>query len=99
MMITVGVAEDLVEVVRELAPLDLPTVAAGSSAPSAGVDASPSRDRLARIAGMIRDAEQAMAVHGQQRRPRETRLVPLAPRRNRARLHRGRSAAVVGLAS
>ncbi|TFV87999.1 hypothetical protein [Blastococcus sp. CT_GayMR16] len=99
MILTVGVAEDLVEVVRELAPLELPAVAAGSSVPSAAVDASPSRDRLARIAAMIRDAEQAMAAHSHhQRRSPEPRLIPLAPRRNRARLRRD-SAASVDLAS
>ena len=75
-MVTSGVSDDL----RELA-----SVAAGGGV-SVAVDASPSRDRLARIAAMIRDAEQAVAVGGgRERRPRGARLIPLAPRRSRRR--------------
>jgi hypothetical protein len=100
MMLTVGMTEDLGEVgVRELAPLELAAAVTGGGVPSAAADASPSRDRLARIAAMIRDADQAMAAHGhQQRRPRGTRLIPLAPRRNRAQLQRA-AGTVVDLAS
>ena len=59
------------------------------------VDGSPSRDRLSRIAGMIRDAERAgEAGHGRPRRVQAARLIPLATRR-RARL---RAEGVVELA-
>jgi hypothetical protein len=50
------------------------------------VDGSPSRDRLSRIAAMIRDAERAgEASHSRPQRGRAARLIPLATRR-RARL-------------
>ena len=89
-MVTSGVSADL----RELA-----SVAAGGGV-SVAVDASPSRDRLARIAAMIRDAEQAVTPgDGRERRPRDVRLIPLAPRRSRARLRRGNAGAVIELAS
>jgi hypothetical protein len=50
------------------------------------VDGSPSRDRLSRIAAMIRDAERAgEASHRRPQRGQAARLIPLATRR-RARL-------------
>jgi len=53
-------------------------------------DGSPSRDRLSRIAAMIRDAEQAGDRRsGPQRRVQRGRPIPLATRR-RARQHAGR---------
>ena len=60
------------------------------------VDGSPSRDRLARIAAMIHDAELSTTA----RAGRETdgaRLIPLLPRGKRSRL-RAAGAAVVDLA-
>ena len=50
------------------------------------VDGSPSRDRLSRIAAMIRDAERAgEASHRRPQRGQAARLIPLGTRR-RARL-------------
>ena len=64
------------------------------------VDGSPSRDRLSRIAAMIRDAEQAMAVGGgHERRSRGARLIPLAARRSRRRRPADNGHTVVELAS
>jgi hypothetical protein len=60
------------------------------------VDGSPSRDRLARIAAMIHDAEQAATASGV-RDQRVGRLIPLLPRSKRT--HPGAAgAAVVELA-
>jgi hypothetical protein len=59
-------------------------------------DGSPSRDRLARIAAMIHDAEHAATASGV-RDPRVGHLIPLVPRVTRDRL-RAAGAAVVDLA-
>ena len=48
-------------------------------------DGSPSRDRLARIAAMIHDAERAARVPGE-RATDDARLIPLVPRVESARL-------------
>lgn len=89
-MVTNGVSADL----RELA-----SVAAGGGV-SVAVDASPSRDRLARIAAMIRDAEQAVTPgDGRERRARDARLIPLAARRHRRRLPSAHRHTAVELAS
>jgi hypothetical protein len=98
-MITVGMTEGLPDdVERELAALERASMAVGAGVASAVVaDGSPSRDRLVRIAAMIRDAELATPVlSGRHRRAHEVRLIPLAPRRNRARR---RTETVVELAS
>jgi hypothetical protein len=59
-------------------------------------DGSPSRDRLSRIAAMIRHAEQAVPVGGDRpRRDDDARLIPLFPRGKRARLRAGGAHAVV----
>ena len=59
-------------------------------------DGSPSRDRLARIAAMIHDAEQTATVRGRWETD-DARLIPLVPRVRRAR-RRAARAAVVELA-
>jgi hypothetical protein len=59
-------------------------------------DGSPSRDRLARIAAMIHDAEHAAPVGGGWETG-AARLIPLVPRVRRAR-QRAAPAAVVDLA-
>jgi hypothetical protein len=59
-------------------------------------DGSPSRDRLARIAAMIHDAEHAAPVLGEWETG-AARLIRLVPRARRARL-RHQVAAVVDLA-
>jgi hypothetical protein len=60
------------------------------------VDGSPSRDRLSRIAGMIRDAEHASGAAGSRpRRAAAARPIPLAARRRA----RQRAEGVVHLAS
>jgi hypothetical protein len=60
------------------------------------VDGSPSRDRLSRIAAMIRDAEHAGgAAGGTHRRTAAARPIPLATRRRA----RQRAEGVVHLAS
>jgi hypothetical protein len=46
-------------IVRDAGPLEAPSVVVTNGVPSAAADGSPSRDRLARIAAMIRHAEQA----------------------------------------
>jgi hypothetical protein len=56
-------------------------------------DGSPSRDRLARIAAMIHDAEQGAIVRGRWETD-DARLIPLVPRERRARLRVARSAVV-----
>jgi hypothetical protein len=96
-VVTVGLVDDLPEAaVRELPP-EVASVLAGGGVAAAGADGSPSRDRLARIAVMIRDAEQAMTVSG--RRPVRTDdadLPPLATRRwGRMRLRRGDTVGVL----
>ena len=59
--------------------------AATSGGSSSAADASPSRERLVRIAMMIRDAELAMpGPHGRPRRQPGARLIPLAARRGAA---------------
>lgn len=85
-MITGGMTEVLPEVVeRELADLERVSTAAGVAS-AVAADGSPSRDRLGRIAAMIRDAELATpVVSARHRRAQDVRLIPLAPRRNRAR--------------
>ena len=50
-------------IVRESAPREPQPVVLGRSVPSAAADGSPSRDRLARIAAMIRHAEHAGQVY------------------------------------
>jgi hypothetical protein len=99
-VVPVSLVDDLHEVpVREVPP-EIPSVVAGGGVTAAGADGSPSRDRLARIATMIRDAEQAMAVSGDRQWLTPTaRLIPLAPRRTRARLRAGTGDAGVDLAS
>jgi hypothetical protein len=100
MMLTGSVSDDLgAVVVHEMAPPEVPSVATAGGVLSA-VDGSPSRDRLARIAEMIRDAELAGEGSGPRHaRVRDAGLIPLASRRNRARL-RGRGArTAVDLAS
>jgi hypothetical protein len=58
MMPTGVLTDDLGDVIeRVVAPVEVPTVLAGCGVPSAAADGSPSRDRLARIAAMIRHAE------------------------------------------
>jgi hypothetical protein len=96
-----ALTDDLREVVvRELAPLELPSVATASGVPSATTDGSPSRDRLARIAAMIRDAEQAMAMSSRrQPRAQDGRTIPLASRRNRRRLRADGTQPLVDIAS
>jgi hypothetical protein len=59
------------------------------------VDGSPSRDRLSRIAAMIRDAEHAGGAAGAPRRAAAARPIPLATRRRA----RQRAEGVVHLAS
>ena len=90
--------DDLREAVPHEAPPAVPSVVAGVGVPSAASDASPSRDRLARIAAMISDAEQGVEVN---RRPqlqgRNTGLIALGPRR-RARPRRRAAVTVVDLA-
>jgi hypothetical protein len=95
MMPTGVLTDDLADVIgRAAAPVEVPTVVAGCGVPSAASDGSPSRDRLARIAAMIHDAEHAATAGG----VRETdagRLIPLLPRVKRARLRAAGTAAVV----
>ena len=84
--------------VRGLALLERASMPAGVGVPTSAADGSPSRDRLVRIATMIRDAELAMpAPSPRHRKAQEIRLIRLAPRRNRARQRA--EAAVVELAS
>jgi hypothetical protein len=86
-VVPVSLVEDLPEVAVREVPPEIPSVVAGGGVAAAGADGSPSRDRLARIAAMIRDAEQAMTVgDGRQWRAAGARLIPLAPRRSRSRL-------------
>jgi hypothetical protein len=87
-VVPVSLVEDPPEVAVREVPPEIPSVVAGGGVAAAGADGSPSRDRLARIAAMIRDAEQAMTVGGDGRQWRATgaRLIPLAPRRTRSRL-------------
>jgi hypothetical protein len=73
----------------------LPSAPLAIGGPASAGDGSSSRDRLVRIASMIRDAEHAVPLLSRRRR-QPVRLVPLAPRRSRAR---ARAAAVVDLAS
>ena len=86
-MLPVSLVDDLPDVaVREIPPEVPSVVAGGGGVAAAGADGSPSRDRLARIAAMIRDAEQAMTASSRRHdRTDDARLIPLAPRRNRAR--------------
>jgi hypothetical protein len=95
-VVTVSLVDDPPEVaVRELPP-EVPAVVAGGGVAAAGADGSPSRDRLARIAAMIRDAEQAMTTSG--RRPMradDADLIVLTTRRNRARPRRGEALGVL----
>ena len=91
-MVTVGVVEALPAVVGAEPMGTLPLALGG---PASAGDGSSSRDRLVRIAMMIRDAEHAVPVLSR-RRPHAARLIPLAPHRNRAR---ARAAAAVDLAS
>ena len=90
----------------ELALVDRPVAALlnglgpGSAVGSSVADASPSRERLVRIATMIRDAERAMPAPTRRARRDGARLIPLAPRRHRAaRLRRKAPTMVVELAS
>jgi hypothetical protein len=81
--------------------IPVPAVAIGSG--SSAVDASPSRERLVRIATMIRDVEHAMPMTSRRtRRQQGARPIPLAAGRLRsARVNPSRTAApaVVELAS
>jgi hypothetical protein len=92
-------------VARELALVELPVTALlngrqpGSGVGSSAVDASPSRERLVRIATMIRDAERAMPAPARRARRHGARLIPLAPRRNRSARSRQAETPVVDLAS
>ena len=93
-MVPVSLVDDLPEVAVREVPPEVPAVVAGGGLTAAGADGSPSRDRLARIAAMIRDADLAMAVSDDRPwRPSGARLIPLAPRQNRA-LPRGSDAGV-----
>ncbi len=97
MMPISALSDDLAVVVaREVAPHEVPAVVPGSEVPSLGADGSPSRDRLARIAAMIHDAEHAAMTRGEWE-THAGRLIPLLPRAKRARL-RAAGAAVVDLA-
>ena len=60
-MLPTGVLADELRsvIVHNVAPLEAPSGVVSSVVPSAAADGSPSRDRLARIAAMIRHAEQA----------------------------------------
>jgi len=95
-VLPVSLVDDLPEVaVREIPP-EIPSVVAGGGVAAVGADGSPSRDRLARIAAMIRDAEQAMTASSRRHdRADDARLIPLAPRRNRARPRRSDPVAVL----
>ena len=91
---------------RELALVDRPVTALpnglppGSGVGTSAADASPSRERLVRIATMIRDAERAMPAPARRARRHGARLIPLAPRRRRsARARRTPPTVVVELAS
>jgi hypothetical protein len=90
--------EDAREVLaRGLALLERATTPAGVGVPTAG-EGSPSRDRLVRIATMIRDAELVMPTpNPRHRKAQDVRLMRLAPRRNRA--HQRAEIAAVELAS
>jgi hypothetical protein len=64
MTLTDALTDELRNVIlRELAPPEATTVVVSRGVPSAAADASPSRDRLARIAAMIRHAEHAGQVY------------------------------------
>jgi hypothetical protein len=81
-------------IVRDVAPREAAPVVVSSGVPSAAADGSPSRDRLARIAAMIHDAEHA-ATAGGVREADAGRLIPQLPRVKRARLRAAGTAAVV----
>jgi hypothetical protein len=97
-VLPVSLVDDPPEVAVREVPPEVPSVVAGGGITAAGADGSPSRDRLARIAAMIREAEQAMMASSRRHdRTDDARLIPLAPRRHRARPRR--SDAVTVLAS
>ena len=95
-MLPVSLVDDLPEVAVRAIPPEVTSVVAGGGVAAAGADGSPSRDRLARIAAMIRDAEQAMTASSWRHdRADDARLIPLAGRRNRARPRRSEAIAVL----
>jgi hypothetical protein len=88
MLPTSALSDELAVVVaREVAPHEVPVVIAGAVVPSLGTDGSPSRDRLARIAAMIHDAELAATALGvgENSGGRLIPLIPLMPRGERGR--------------
>jgi hypothetical protein len=82
-----GRTDDAREIlVRGLALLERASMPAGVGVPASAGDGSPSRDRLVRIATMIRDAELAMPTPSPRHsKAQEVRLIRLSPRRYRAR--------------
>jgi hypothetical protein len=95
-VLPVSLVDDPPEVAVREVPPEVPSVVAGGGITAAGADGSPSRDRLARIAAMIREAEQVMTVSS--RRPGradDADLIPLATRRHRARQRRSDTLAVL----